>query len=336
MTSNDDPLGEEGKTIIRPSRRNSPDRVSRPTGDGVLPHGDDSGATVFDPGVALHAPPGWQTGTVIFQGPPPADTAPRPPNKAPEVGLAVPDGFAYASANPFIAAGAPLLVILGRLQHSAPAGITPPVLAERIARAIEDFERRTAAATLSDEDVRMAKFALCETADDVISHLPGFDRSSWKEHAMLPRFFHSTAFGTGFFQALNKTLANPERHCDLIQFMHACILLGFEGQYRGHVRTDHGIDRVRRDVYETLRYFRPRPQDDISSHGNGLAEEIPDTAPRPPLWSVATGLAVLIAGSYFVLRILITGEGDAVAQKLLQLNPDRPVTIERASGSRQP
>ncbi|MCT7374157.1 type IVB secretion system protein IcmH/DotU [Chelativorans salis] len=333
MTSNDDPQGEDGKTIIRPSRRNQPDRASRTPDDGTLSQHGGSGATVFDPGLAQRPPAGWQTGTVIFQGPPSADSLSSP---APDAVLAVPDGFAYTSANPFIAAAAPVLVILGRLQLASSTNADQAALAERIARAIQDFEHRISDAGLSDEDIRMAKFALCETADDVIAHLPDTDPKGWKEHAMLPRFFHLTAFGTGFFQALNKVLADPDRHCDLIQFMHACMSLGFEGQYRGSVRKDHGIDRVRRDVYETLRYFRPRTEEDISPRWKGLAEEAPDTASRTPLWSVAAGLAVLLVGGYVVLRVLIAGDGEAVVQKLLALNPDTPVTIERASVSRQP
>lgn len=335
MTSRDDPPGRDGKTIIRPRHREGPDRARPMPEDGALSRDRDSGATVFDPSLAQHPPEGWQTGTVIFQGPPPAEEFP-PPMMAPGAVLSIPEDFAYVSANPFIAAAAPLFIILGRLQLAPSIGTDLAALAECVARAVQDFEHRISGADLPDEDVRMAKFALCETVDDVIAHLPGSDRREWREHAMLPRFFHSTGFGTGFFQALNKVLANPEGHCDLIQFMHACMSLGFEGQYRGSVQEGHGIDRVRRDVYETLRYFRPRTDEEISPRWKGLAEETPDAAPHAVLWPAAVGFGVLVACSYFVLRIFIAGEGEAVAQKLLELNPDTPVTIERASVSRQP
>jgi len=145
------------------------------------------------------------------------------------------------------------------------------------------------------------------------------------------RFFHTRPTGTGFYEALNNLLAKPEAHYDLLELMHACLSLGFEGQYRGLSSERNTLERVRRDVYDTLRYFRPRAAEDISPRWQGMAAAMTRPGGRLPLWAIAAAAATLVTAAFFGLRILITDEGDATAGALLALNPSTPVTIERAS-----
>ncbi|TJV90196.1 MAG: type VI secretion system protein TssL, partial [Mesorhizobium sp.] len=185
-------------------------------------------------------------------------------------------------------------------------------------------------AGVPEEDARIAKFVLCETADDLIGNLPWPKRDAWAQHSMLLRFFHAVPTGTGFYEALNSLLAAPEEHYDLLELMHACLSLGFEGQYRGLSREDNNLERVRRDVYETLRYFRARADDDISPHWQSLAVSSPQSSARLPLWVVAAAASALLTAAFFALRVFITNEGDALAGRLLALDPSTPIAIERA------
>jgi type VI secretion system protein ImpK len=148
---------------------------------------------------------------------------------------------------------------------------------------------------------------------------------------MLSQFFHVEPTGAGFYEASNKILAAPETHYDLLELMHACLSLGFEGQYRGLAREDNNLERVRRDVYETLRYFRARADEDISPHWRGLAETMPQSSARLPLWVIAATASAVLTAAFFALRVIITNEGDALAGGLLALNPSTPIAIERAS-----
>ena len=180
-----------------------------------------------------------------------------------------------------IAAGAPLLILLGHLRLM-PAEIEPASLATHIAETIEEFERRIADAGVTSEDARIAKFVLCETADDIVGNVPG------TRQGRLDPDRHAVAVLPGgncrrrVFKALNKILAEPENHRDLLELMHACLLLGFEGQYRGLARDDGSLQRVRQDVYETLRYFTPRADDEISPRWQGMSEAMRNASPRMP------------------------------------------------------
>ncbi|TIP54375.1 MAG: type VI secretion system protein TssL, partial [Mesorhizobium sp.] len=75
--------------------------------------------------------------------------------------------------------------------------------------------------------------------------------------------------------------------------------LGFEGQYRGLARERNTLERVRRDVYDTLRYFKPRAADDISPRWQGMAAALPKPRARLPLWAVAAAAATLVTAAFF-------------------------------------
>jgi type VI secretion system protein ImpK len=353
MSSKNHPFDAGNKTIIRPNpgrvRSSDAARPVETPADAQPASAEAPGATVFDPGAAQSPPAGWSSGTVIYQGTPFAEIATtggssfggadrgqanppaRPGQKVPQdILLSAGDGIEYAAANPIIAAAAPLLMLLGHLRLMVAQTEAAP-LAKYIADAIEEFERKIADAGIPAEGARIAKFALCETADDVIRNLPGPDRDTWMQHSMLSRFFQVGSPGVGFFKALNKILAAPEGHHELLELMHACLSLGFEGQYRGMAREDIDLQRVRRDVYETLRYFRERPDDEISPRWQGLSAMMARNSPGVPLWSIAAATLALLTGIFFALRVLITDEGDALADELLALNPSVPIVIERTS-----
>ena len=339
MSSKDDPFGPAGKTVIRASPRReqkSPPVPQVPVADGGLPS-PVKDSTVFDPGVGPHTPPGWASGTVIYQGAAlgavagagPSAAAPTPAIEQQSLFSAA-DSIKYAAANPILAAAAPLLMLFGQLRL-VPVERQAEPLADHVTEAIEKFDRTVEKSGVSEEDARIAKYALCETADDLIGNLPWPNNDDWAQHSMLRQFFHTEPTGTGFYEALNKILANPETHYDLLELMHACLSLGFEGQYRGVTREDNSLERVRRDVYETLRYFRARAGEDISPRWQGLAATMAQSSARLPLWVVAASASALLTAAFFALRIFITNEGDAAAGELLALNPSTPVAIERAS-----
>ncbi|RUW21331.1 type VI secretion system protein TssL [Mesorhizobium sp. M4B.F.Ca.ET.215.01.1.1] len=333
MSSKDDPFGPAGKTVIRanPRRRqkSAPSPPASADGGQPLPVRD---STVFDPQGGQHMPPGWASGTVIYQGAAsnagPLETA---HSAAPhqDVLLDAAGSITYPTANPILAAAAPLLLLFGQLRLIPVERHAEP-LAGHIAEAIEKFDRTLQKSGIAEEDARIAKFALCETADDLVGNLPWPEGDGWAGHAMLSRFFHIKSAGAGFYEALNKLLAAPEAHYDLLELMHACLSLGFEGQYRGLARQGDNLERIRRDVFDTLRYFQPPASQDISPRWQGMAAVMAQPSARLPLWAVAAAAATLVTAAFFVLRVLITDEGDATAGELLALNPSTPVTIERA------
>ena len=71
MSSKEEPFGSSDRTIIRASSGQVPQVAGekpRPATGADPASGENPDATVFDPGIAQSPPPGWSSGTVIYQG----------------------------------------------------------------------------------------------------------------------------------------------------------------------------------------------------------------------------------------------------------------------------
>ncbi|MDQ6434696.1 type VI secretion system protein TssL, long form [Mesorhizobium sp. LHD-90] len=275
-------------------------------------------------------------GSVFFPNPAEQQAPSAPREKIPlDVALNARDGGEYAASNPLTAAAAPLLILLGRLRLMIVDMQAVPLM-NHVAQEIRDFEKRAGEAGASAEDVMVAKYALCGTADDIVQNLPGTDRHVWMQYSMLAQFFQVRTSGVGFFEELKKILANPAPRYNLLELMHACLALGFEGQYRGAAGGDVQLQRWRRDVYQTLRSLRTRSDDDISPRWQGMVKLLRDTGAAIPLWVIAGVVGAGLVGVFFLLRFIISGDGDSLAARLIALNPAEAVTIERAAFAPMP
>lgn len=362
MSGKDDPFGSGGKTVIRPNPGGAfrPDRpmpapipapipAPMPGPPSRVQPSPAPGATVISPlgggaaapqrgglGMPASAPEPWMIGggdaakSAFF--PETRREQPQEPlRKIPlEVALNARDAGQFAAANPITAAAAPLLILLGRLRLMIVDMQAVPLM-NHVAEAIVEFEKKVLAAGVSREDAQIAKYALCGTADDIVQNLPGTDRHVWMQYSMLARFFQVRTSGVGFFEELNKILANPAPRYDLLELMHACLSLGFEGQYRGAAGGDIELQRVRRDVYQTLRHLKSRSDDDISPRWRGMAMMLRSAGARIPVWAVASLSALALVGVYMLLRFLISNDANLLAERLIALHPGDQMTIERAA-----
>ncbi|CAI2934703.1 type VI secretion system protein TssL, long form [Aminobacter niigataensis] len=327
MSSKDDPSGSDGRTVIR----GSPRRAPRPDQPGSAPN----------PTIIYTADADPPAGTVIYQGVPFGDQKPdtarhdakqeKPPARSgisQDALIDAVDSLRFVASNPIMAAAAPLLMLLGHLRSTS-IEVDAVALAQHVATCIDEFEWKATDAGVAEEDVHIARYALCETADDVIANLPGIGQEGWAPHSLLKQYYGIEAPGNGFFEALNSVLADPAERCDLLELMHACLSLGFQGPFRSAAGEADGLETVRQDVYAALRYFRPRSDDDVSPHWQGMAAMAGKRPTRLPLWVVAAAGIALVTGAFFWMRGDITSQGEALAAKLLALTPTTQVAIQR-------
>jgi type VI secretion system protein ImpK len=244
---------------------------------------------------------------------------PRPPADS-----QVPD------ANPIMQAAKPLLILLANLRIAPNRPSIAPLM-DSVALDIQRFERQLQAAGVPEQQVTTAKYAMCATADDIVQNLPGSDRQIWTQYSMLSRFFQTRTSGIGFFEELAKVKTNPALNGDLLELMHACMSLGFEGQYRAAAGGDVGLQQVRRDVYQTVRHVRARADDEISPHWRGQDLKPEHARLAVPAWAVGAGAAAALLGIFVLLRLLLSGSADALADRLATLHPDTPVELSRTA-----
>jgi type VI secretion system protein ImpK len=350
MSGKGDPFGSGGKTVIMPTPGGAPRRDPFEPLPPLSPQQPPAQrpSPVFNPSPPqpAYTPPAPDPNDWVYERPPgtparpamagpvpqvaqaAAQPAPETPRIPLDVALRATDATEFSAANPITAAAAPLLILLGRLRLHIVDMQAVPLMAH-VARSITEFEKKVLEAGVQPHEVQVAKYALCGTADDIVQNLPGTERHVWLQYSMLAQFFGVRTSGIGFFEELNKALANPAAHYDLLELMHACLLLGFEGQYRGAAGGDADLQRVRRDVYEALRRVKARADEEISPRWRGLAIKMGQFNARIPLWAIASGAAALLAGVFFLLRFLIGNDGDALAQRLVDLHPTASIGITR-------
>jgi type VI secretion system protein ImpK len=326
MSSKDDPFGPDGKTAIE--QAHGPGRRRGVGSPPAPPPNRKADSTVLDP-TAGHPPIKGAAAarTVLARGQLGDPIVDHRRALTLDRLFEANEQVDYQTANPILAAAAPVLMLLGHLRQ-IPVEVQPGRLAAHLAAMMQEFDRKVAHAGVGEADGRVALYVLCETVDDIVQNLPGLSPSGWLPQGMLSRFFRADAAGVGFFDALNRILADPEDQLDLLAFMHACMSLGFEGQYRRVPEGAAGLDRVRRDVYETLRYFRSPPGNDISPQWQGVPVGLAKPRARIPIWAIAAAACALVAGAFFEMRRLVTEDGEAMAAQILHLDPPQPVAIQ--------
>lgn len=235
-----------------------------------------------------------------------------------------------AGTNPLTGAAAGLLVLFGRLRSQVVDMEAEPLM-RHVTAEIEAYERNAVEAGADPQDAMVAKYALCGTADDIVQNLPGTDRHLWVQYAMVARFFGRRTSGVGFFQEVDKALQDPVRKYDLLELMLTCLQLGFEGQYRGAAGGDVELQRVRRQIYETLRRVRAREDDDIAPHWQGLTIAAKRHGARLPVWVAVAFVAALLTGTYILMRMLIADEAQVAAVELRALHPRDGLVLVRTS-----
>lgn len=318
-----DPFGRSERTIIRPNPGGR--RASLPTPPAASEPIPPAQQSPTPPQTSSPGVPG--TGDEWMSTPAPAP--PRPQAPPPPAGQSLPrrEQLLTPNANPLLRAAGPLLLLLGRMRANLSNAPFAQLLGQ-VGDSIEAFEHEVRAAGISAETARTAKYILAATADDVVQNIPGDDRHVWTQYSMLSRFFGERTGGIRFFEELDKAKADPSVNYDLLELMHACLALGFQGIHRTSAGGAANLQMIQRNLFETLRRVK-QPDPELSPRWRGQAIAAAVAGFRIPVWSVAAIAAVALLGVYFVFRALLSGNAEAASTALLSVHPKGEIGIMR-------
>ncbi|MFJ5368709.1 type VI secretion system protein TssL, long form [Bosea sp. CER48] len=326
-----DPFGRSERTIIRPNpggRRAplpQPPVAPQPLPSAPQPHAPSQAPS---PGV-----PG--TGDEWMSSPAPVPQRPQAP-PPPGGGQALPrrEQLLTPNANPLLRAAGPLLLLLGRMRANLSNAPFAQLLGQ-VGDSIEAFEHDVRNAGVPADTARTAKYVLAATADDIVQNIPGDDRHVWTQYSMLSRFFGERTGGVRFFEELDKAKADPSVTYGLLELMHACLALGFQGIHRTSAGGANNLQMIQRNLFETLRRVK-QPDPELSPRWRGQAIAATVAGFRIPVWSVAAIAAVALLGIYFVFRALLAGNAEAASTALLSVHPKGEIGIMRRVFSAPP
>ncbi|MCW2238159.1 type IVB secretion system protein IcmH/DotU [Azospirillum canadense] len=232
------------------------------------------------------------------------------------------------ATNPLLAAAAPLLDLAAGLREQAgledSEGLRDQILAD-LAR----FEAEAAAAGLSAEEVRVARFALCATLDDVVRATPWGARCRWAREGLVALVDREAGGPERFYDLLDTMLSDPRLHRPELELFYACLSLGFEGKFRDKPRGAHDHAHLRDELYRVLRRLRGERDRTLSPQWRGVAERFRPLGLVLPPWLAAVAVAALLAMLYVEWGASLAGRAEPLAARLSGLLPDRPIEIVR-------
>ncbi len=203
------------------------------------------------------------------------------------------------STNPLLHAATPLLALAAELRdRSASADIE--AIRQYATHEIRNFEDQLRRAAVPAEDVLAARYALCTVIDEAVLNTPWGARSSWAGQSLLVTFHRESAGGEKFFQILDRVMREASRYVALLEVLHACLALGFEGRYRLEERGPAKLAEIRQNVYRATQSVRGSIEADLSPHWRGVEDRRNAVVRFVPLWVVAAACAVVLLGAYIL------------------------------------
>lgn len=232
--------------------------------------------------------------------------------------------------NPLVACATDLLTIAGQLRGSA-YHPDPDGLRDQLIRQIRDFEQCARAKGLTDPVVLPARYVLCALVDESVLDTPWGSQSVWSKRGLLISFHNETWGGEKFYDALDRLLAYPSGNLHLLELMYLCLALGFEGRYRVRDGGRDQLERIREQLYQTIRAQRGDPERELSPHWRGMAPQRDPLIHQLPLW-VFVGLAsLLLLGLFAAFTFALSRDSDPVFLSLGTLDKRLPPMPERTA-----
>ena len=230
---------------------------------------------------------------------------------------------------PLVSAAHSLLLLAPRLGVRTPP-IDPMELRSRVEGELKRFTDNAHALGVDERMIRTGHYALCALIDDVVLNTPWGTASGWKSQSLAGTLHHDVAAGERFYDLLDQAMAEPSRYRPLLELMHACLALGFEGKFRLGAMMGATAATVREEVAAALRRFEEKPAE-LSPQWKGIEARHIALAERIPLWVIAAGAVLLLALIFTGFRLRLGDIGGRLDPLVAALPPVGVVELARAA-----
>lgn len=272
---------------------------------------------------AAPAAPPPMTPPVAAASPAMRDPAPMPPRGPEDLVEAGMTGM-----NPLNAAAATLFALVGRVrnraQHPDPEALRKAVIGE-----VRAFESRALQAGVDPQQVKVARYAICATLDDVVLNTPWGESSGWAQQSMVGTFHKETVGGDRFFDLLARLEQEPGRNIDVLEFLYMCLSLGFEGRLRVEQGGQDRHQTIRQGLARIIRAQRGEVERGLSPHWPGVDKPHRALSVWKPFWISLAAVAALMGTGFVGLSFALSGDTGRLLGSIAALDPADPPRLER-------
>ncbi len=304
---------------------------------------DDSERTVIRPNPGgRRAPSAPPPGVPSYQQPQPAvpqpsfgygvpqgQVAPQPAAAQADPRAAeAPITLAMTGMNRLNAAAATLFALVSRIRNRA-QHMDPDALRGKVVAEVRAFDSRAVAAGIDPQHVKIARYCICATIDDVVLNTPWGEQSNWALQSMVGTFHRETVGGDRLYDVLARLEKDPPSNIELLEFIYMCLTLGFEGRLRVE---QGGTDKhltIRSGLARIIRAQRGAVEQDLSPHWKGVDRPHRARSLWKPVYVALAVIALLLTGIFGTLTYLLGGNSERLIGQLASIDPGAPPLLER-------
>jgi len=228
-------------------------------------------------------------------------------------------GIAATGMNELVAIATPLFSLISRIRNRA-QHLDPEKLRQAVVAEVRRFEETALKAGVEPKNIKVARYALCATLDDVVLNTPWGDQSSWGLHSMVATFHRETVGGDRFYDLLSRLEQDPGGNIDLLEFMYICLSLGFEGRLRVDPTGGTRHQEVRTSLASIIKAQRGTPEQDLSPNWKGADRPHKPLSAWRPVWLATAALAVILALSFTGLSWALGGNTQRLIGQLATID----------------
>lgn len=306
--SDDDPFAEPDdtdKTVIRPNPGGRRTAGAQPAASSI-------------PAEPMAAPP------VDTMGIPAAAAAPQATRK---------DGpqeveMVLTGMNQLTACAAPLFSLISRIRNRA-QHMDPDKLRSSVVAEVRAFENRALQAGVPAQTVKIARYALCATLDDVVLNTPWGGQSSWGLQSMVGTFHRETVGGDRFYDLLARLEKEPGTNLDVLEFIYMCLSLGFEGRLRVEQGGPDKHLQIRQGLARIIRGQRGDVERDLSPHWEGEDKPFRALSAWRLVWIALATTAALLALQFTSLSYLLGTQTERLIGQLSVIDSGPVAELQR-------
>ncbi|MCH2164944.1 MAG: type IVB secretion system protein IcmH/DotU [Marinovum sp.] len=205
--------------------------------------------------------------------------------------------------------------IRNRAQHNDPEKLRRAVVAE-----VRSFENRALQSGVDAQDVKIARYAICATMDDVVLNTPWGGQSIWATQSMVGTFHKETVGGDRFYDLLARLEKDPGNNIDLLEFLYMCLALGFEGRLRVEQNGSDKHLQIRAGLARIIRGQRGQIERDLSPHWQGVEQPHKVLSIWKPVWITGATVAIMLTIAFLSFNWMLNRNTDQVLGQLALLD----------------
>ncbi|MWD28987.1 type VI secretion system protein TssL [Aquicoccus sp. SCR17] len=226
------------------------------------------------------------------------------------------------------ACAAPLFALISRIRNRA-QHMDPDKLRQSVVAEIRGFENRALQAGIPAQTVKVARYALCATLDDVVLNTPWGGQSNWGLQSMVGTFHRETVGGDRFYDLLARLEKQPGENLEMLEFLYMCLSLGFEGRLRVEQGGSDKHLQIRNGLARLIRAQRGPVERDLAPRWKGLDRPFKALSAWRLVWIALGVTGLLLAAQYATLSFMLSNRTENLAGALSVVDSGPVARLER-------